>query len=296
VLSNYIRSYETRFFFLLIPTIIYSSFIAFQGDSGSDTFEYIRVYNSFVNYEDFAFFEPGLYIYFSLLKFFNFEYELVNYGHALVVAMSLYLISIKRSPLLAALYIAYIGLNVDFSTLRQSFGIHLFTIFYLMSSKIYLSAFVSMLFHASGIFALVSKILNIKFTFINLSVLFLISVLCYYLFLERYLLYGMGFLVREDFGFILQSIFLIFICYFMGYSRKILLMVALFSILPIGYRIVFFLLIIQDVKGPRIVFNKFILCGVLLLFISFKLNSFMVQSIKNDGERSIITHYEKVVF
>ena len=295
ILLSFVRTYYIRNILLFFPVVLYTTLIAFQGESGSDTFEYVRIYNSFTDYNSFPFIEPGFALYFGTLSFFSVDYELVNYSHALVVAISLYLISIKRSPILVALYIIYIGINVDFSTLRQSFGFHIFAIFYLVSNKLYLSAFTSMSFHFSGIFAVLSKFIKIKLTLRTLTILAVILVLTYFVFLQRYLLHGISFLIRDDFWFVFQTLIVLFVCYFMGYSRRVMIMICLFSIIPIGYRIVFFLLLIEQVQFTRIAI-KIITCGVILLFLVIKLNSFTIQSINNDGKRSIITHYETLVF
>ena len=295
IIFSYVISPYARRILLFFPVAFYSIFIAFQGSSGSDTFEYVRVYNNATDYLSFIFFEPAFYFYFSGLRYFDLSYEFVNYSHAFVVALSLYLIAVKRSPLLAALYVVYIGINVDFSTLRQSFGLHVFSIFYLMSERFYLSVISSTLFHFSGIFALVLKVSNINITIKYIIILIFISV-PFYFYINRYLSNGMSFLIRDDFGFILQTLIILFLCYFMGYSKRILVIIAIISVIPIGYRMVFFLLIVPHVNLTKVAANKVVVCCVLMLFLFFKLNSFVIQSVSNDGENSIVTHYERMFF
>lgn len=282
---------------LFFASFFYSVLVALKGGSGSDTFEYIRIYNSVleVPYIIFPFKEVGFYWLLVFLKSNGFSFDAVNYINAFLVFVSIFLLAVKRSPFLVVVYIAFVGINVDFSTIRQSYGIHLFSVFYLFSERMIISIVAGGMFHLSTVISIGIKVLENRLTTSKILIAGGVGTLLCVIFLERYLSQGMIFLVRSSPVFLLQSLVIAFLFYVLGYNKKVVACIFLISILPIGFRFLILFMVVIKFPNSKLKFMKRL--GVsfcLLLVLSFKLYSFSGQSIINDGERSTVLKFEEL--
>ncbi len=281
---------------IIFSISLYSCLVAFQGVSGSDSHMYLRAFQSFSDtYEAFSVFgfsEPGFWLINKAAVSLSLDFSIINYVNAVVVFFSLYYISVKRSPFLTVLYIVIIGINVDFSTIRQSLGLHVFSIVYFVFKSQFSAVVVGMLLHKSVLLSYLVNLVNSRIS-LKIVVLAVIVLLFFnYFFLQRYLAQGPGFVFREGYVFILQTFIIVAVMALLGYSKKIIISVALLSVIPIGYRVIFFFLILNEVPYPVIRFNKLVLSCVLLCLMVAKVASFTRHSLENDLERSTILHYE----
>lgn len=283
---------------LFFSSWVYAFLIAFKGESGSDTYVYKDIFDNVLSstYYSFPFKEFGSYILFYGLRSFNFSFDYINYINAFFVFFSLILLALKRSPILVIIYIAFVGINVDFSTIRQSYAIHIFTVFFLISDRLYVSMLSGLLFHYSSIIVLAVDKLKNKLDVRKVLVFIVVLCVLLVIFLERYLISGMDFIVRKSPFFLLQSFIIALIFYVLGYNKKVACTVFFISFIPVGFRFLLFFMVVLPYPNKSFkLFNKVVLLSFLLLLLVFKLYSFSVQSIQNDQDRSIVTRYEYLV-
>ena len=292
LLSSFFKSKLIKFPLSFIGVAMYSFLVAFRGASGSDTFVYVYVYERINTAFAYPFIEPGVKFLFGLMSYFDFSYDVVNMFQAILVFVSLTYLLLRKTPFVVVLYIFFIGLNVDFSTLRQSISLHVFVILIYFFRNQIIATVIAGLFHVSSIFSYVVKIVGAKITFLKLVVLSIFLVFFKFMFLDRYLTDGQDFIVRSDFGFLLQTFTLIFVMTLMGYSKRVLLSVFFISFIPIGYRLIFFFLVLTPAEKPKVGFNKVILSFVLIFVVALKLYSFGIQSVENDGINSVVLFYD----
>jgi len=115
-----------------------------------------------------------------------------------------------------------------------------------------------------------------------------------YLFVSRYIEFYSLYLVRDNFNWIAQSLAIIFYMVFKGYGVVNVFFVALMSYVPIGYRLIAF---VFPVLVPRHISGRYDIIVAMFIFLvsPIKLWSYSVQSIQNDGDNSIILHYDGFV-
>lgn len=283
----------------IFSIFIYSLLVAFKGDSGSDTFLYLRAFDSYYDYStlsDFGFSDLGFGFIYQVVNYFNLNFDYINYINAVLIFFSLNLLSKYKNNYIVVVFIAIVGLNIDFSTIRQSYAIHIFIIIYLVTKRQSLSVIVAFLFHKSS---LLSYIVNLSHTKLSIkkalpffSMFSVIFYFFYVFYLNRYIEVGSTFLFRNGFNFIVQIVLIVLILYLLGYENKILIVCALIMIIPIGYRVFSFFLIMESVKVTNIKFNRILLFNLTLILFLLKVFSFSNQSILNDSERSTILHYQ----
>nr|QOS24951.1 hypothetical protein VP352_00015 [Vibrio parahaemolyticus] len=282
---------------------IYCLLIAFKGQAGSDTDLYYIAYSNYANdYKSFymagGFSEIGFWLinYFGFFSGFSFVY--VNIVSAIFVFFSLYLVGVKKNPLLLLFYIPFVGFNIDFSTIRFSIAFHCFVILFLLFDRPFFSSVISGFFHKFGFLFFSVNFINISLKklkgihyFFFLIVLAPIGYYFYTEFIERYLAYGSQFVFRDGFSFLLQSFLVLFICCLARFPVKNSIAIFLISMIPVGFRICGILILVSDLKKSSIIFNKVILYFILIFFFFAKLISFTNASLSIDGHKSIILHY-----
>lgn len=293
VLAEFVKGRLIKNFTRAVSILIYTSLIAFKGGSGADTSLYIRLFEHnlsfvevFYSFSDFAFV-----LLFASLSDAGFSFYSLNYINAILAFFSLYYIATKKNGYLVVLYISFIGINVDFSTLRQSISIHVFSIVYFYFNSQFLAVIVAVGFHKSAIFAYLNKLKDKKITKIQFFYLVLLLTFFYYFFLVRYLQYGTSFLYRDSYLFLFQSLIVCFFMYMLKFRGISIVFVFFLFFLPIGFRLIFFTLIMDRSSLPNVKFNKLALGGLLLVFTLSKLYSFTSQSISINGDRSVVNHY-----
>lgn len=292
LLSSFCKSKLVNTSFSSLGVFLYSSLVALRGTSGSDTFVYVYVYERINTSFLYPFYEPGVKILFQLMSYLNFPYEFVNFFQAVLVFISLTYLVWNKSAFVVVLYIFFVGLNVDFSTLRQSISMHVFVVLIYSFRNQLFATVLAGLFHLASLFSYIVRISTTRINLFKLIVLFVFLVFFKFMFLDRYLSDGQSFIFRSDFGFLLQSLMLISVMTLMGYSRRVLLCVFFLSFIPIGYRLVFFFLVLSPAERPRVGLNKVVLSFVLLFVVALKLYSFSLQSIENDGVNSVVLFYD----
>ncbi|WP_029828764.1 EpsG family protein [Vibrio parahaemolyticus] len=282
---------------------IYCLLIAFKGQAGSDTDLYYIAYSNYANdYKSFymagGFSEIGFWLinYFGFFSGFSFVY--VNIVSAIFVFFSLYLVGVKKNPLLLLFYIPFVGFNIDFSTIRFSIAFHCFVILFLLFDRPFFSSVISGFFHKFGFLFFSVNFINVSFKklkgihyFFFFIVLAPIGYYFYTEFIERYLAYGSQFVFRDGFSFLLQSFLVLFICCLARFPVKNSIAIFLISMIPVGFRICGILILVSDLKKSSIIFNKVILYLILIFFFFAKLISFTNASLSIDGHKSIILHY-----
>lgn len=290
LLSTFFKE-KCKLFFLLIGIVIYSILVAFKGYSGSDTIYYYHIFSENISYKDTAFYEPGFIFIKDLVKFFGGDFNYINYIQSFIVFLSLFLMARKQNVYIVCIYITLCGLTIDFSTLRQSFSLHLFTIVFFLFDNKAISTFISGFFHFSSIFSYVNKFFFVKLKrFIILIPFFLIF---YFLFLRRYLDEGDEFIFRSGFSWLLLLVTYSFSFYLAGYRGRQLLFMSLLLYFPIGFRVIAYLLVVEKPKKEMLLLNNKIFIFLFLVVISWlKIHSYSLQSVKYDMERSVILHYE----
>jgi len=274
--------------YLYTPAIlIYCFLISTKGTSGSDGAIYFSYFNDQAALST-AFIEPGFYAISSVLHALDLPFDFINIIHAIIAFFSLRNLS-RKNPIITAIYIVFFGINIDFATIRQAFAFHIFSIL-LESNRMpfakKFSPFFAATFHLSAIATSVAS-LRAKKVFLILAPIF-IGLGAYYI--PRYLDYT-EYLVRSDANFILQAILVYALLYSINCSRKIIgLMVGLFLI-PIGFRFaVYALPFISDAKSR----NKYIAIFLILIAGTLKTSSFVEQSVKNDGEKGTVMHFQEM--
>lgn len=292
LVTPFLDNNKFRHLAAFLSIFIYSYLIAVKGESGSDTFLYVDLFQKHGSTLTFSFIEPGIIWFFQGINQITSEYYIVNFFHSVLVGFSLWLLYKNKDPYVLVVYIIYIGINVDFSTLRQSISFHCFVLMWFLLKNQLIASLLASVFHVSAIFSYAYNLTNMKF---RAPLIILAGGLCvfiYYFFLIRYLEVGRDFIFRSDAVFFLQSLFLVLLLYLMGYKKKILFVIFILSAIPIGFRLVFFYLVFCPSPLPNRLSNKLFLGFLLIVFLSVKLQSFTAQSIENDGERSTIRHFD----
>ncbi len=293
MLSDFVRIKFFRSAMCYGAILIYSLLIAFKGVSGSDTFFYERLYYSeftfgslFLTFSD-VFFISLMYVF----KKASLNFDALNYLNAILAFVSLNLLAKNKSASLVVLYISLIGLNLDFSTMRQSYGMHVFSILYFSYNSFFLSFVLSFGFHKSAIFSFISKLKSHNLSLKGLLILLSFSFVFYFLFLQRYMSVGSSFLSRDGYGFIFQSLIVCSIMFLLRFDRKIIILTFFILYFPVGYRVLFFLFVMEYSYLPKLKANQMTLIVLLMVFSFAKVSSFSSQSISIDGKRSVVLHY-----
>lgn len=264
-------------------TAAYCGLVAIRGESGSDTFVYKLLYYGDINYSIFS--EPGLIYIFRLFNNLGFSFDTFIYFQGLICFYSLFLMKKKAGNSAIIFYIIFFGLNIDFSTLRQSIALHLLVIIAFHIRGIWPSIFVTLI-HYGAIFSLV---LRTKWTF--QIMLFLPIYIIGTLIFERYIDLTYVYFVRDDYTWFIQTAAICFFLIAKGYGMINVALIGVLSYFPLGYRIIAFMIPIQT---PRHVVGKreAITALALLLVSPIKLYSYADQSIVNDQQRSVILYFE----
>ncbi|NVC65324.1 hypothetical protein FC652_19770, partial [Vibrio sp. 05-20-BW147] len=185
ILSDFVRIKFIRSSMCYGAILIYSLLIAFKGGSGSDTFLYERLYSSEFTFTSlFLTFSDVLFV--SLMYIFKknlLHFDTFNYLNSILVFISLNLLAKRKSASLVVLYISLIGLNLDFSTMRQSYGMHVFSILYFSFSSFGLSFILSLGFHKSAIFSFISNLNKYKLSLKSILLIFSFALVFYFIFL-----------------------------------------------------------------------------------------------------------------
>lgn len=273
--------------FSFIGIFVYSMTVASRGESGSDTFLYVALFEQPGLFR--AFQEPAIPYLFEILRNINLSFQAVLVLQGILCFFSLYLIWKNSGARLVAFYIALFGVNIDFSTLRQSFGLHILVILALGFKHKYLPL-LAVTFHvwtAAGFAAFAKGKLAIALS-LGLGVVA-------FFYLRQYLDEGLSFLVREDSTWIVQAVFAIMFLHLEGVTTRWLMLAAVLLAVPIGYRVLACLFPFFPIKrvSPRLAIFSALL---LLTFTYFKLSSFERQSLENDGDRSVVRHFGKGLF
>lgn len=293
ILSDFVRIKLIRSSMCYGAILIYSLLIAFKGSSGSDTFFYERLYFSeftfsslFLNFSD-VLFVSLMYIFKKGLL----HFDTLNYLNAILAFISLNLLAKSKSASLVVLYISLIGLNLDFSTMRQSYGMHVFSILYFSFNSFFLSFILSFGFHKSAIFSFISNLNKHKLSFKSILLIFSFALVFYFIFLQRYMSVGASFLSRGGYGFIFQSLIVCGIMFLLRFDKKTIIITFVVLYFPVGYRVLFFIFVMDYSCLPKLKFNQISLIFLLIAFSFVKTSSFSSQSISIDGERSVVLHY-----
>ncbi|EMK6668398.1 EpsG family protein [Vibrio fluvialis] len=277
--------------FIVIGLLFYSYLVAFKGGSGSDTIYYYTIFEQNLSHAETAFHEPGFGLLKDLVKYFNGDYNVINYIQSLLVFLSLFLLSRNQGVFIVSIYISLCGLTIDFSTLRQSLSFHLFVIVFFVIESRPIAAFLSSFFHYSSLFSFINKfyLLSIKRLFYLISFV----VIFYFVFLNRYLDEGLQFVFRSGFSWLVLFAVYSFAFYLVGYRYRQLVFISMLLYFPIGYRVISYLLVVdKPIVIPRSFSKKLMLLAFFMLITWLKVYSFSEQSINNDKERSVILHYE----
>lgn len=297
IIAGFIKTKILKNISIYLALSVYSFLVSFRSFSGSDTFVYLNIYNQIEIEHVYPFIEPGLKWVFGLMNFFDFPYDVVNYIQGSLVFISLCFLTKNKSPFVVVLYIAFIGINVDFSTLRQSLSVHIFIIFLWLFKNKLLSTIFSAMFHLSAIFSFIANVVNVKLSIWKVVALVCVAIVLKLLFLDRYLAVGQDFVFRTDLVFLIQSFTLIFLMFLMGYDKKSLAYVFIISFVPIGYRLILFFIVLSPIDinrwSNKTLVGKLLLSVLLMFFVSLKMYSFSVQSLANDGLNSVVLFYEK---
>lgn len=292
IIAGFIKTKILKNISIYLALSVYSFLVSFRSFSGSDTFVYLNIYNQIEIEHVYPFIEPGLKWVFGLMNFFDFPYDVVNYIQGSLVFISLCFLTKNKSPFVVVLYIAFIGINVDFSTLRQSLSVHIFIIFLWLFKNKLLSTIFSAMFHLSAIFSFIANVVNVKLSIWKVVALVCVAIVLKLLFLDRYLAVGQDFVFRTDLVFLIQSFTLIFLMFLMGYDKKSLAYVFIISFVPIGYRLILFFIVLSPIDinrwSNKTLVGKLLLSVLLMFFVSLKMYSFSVQSLANDGLNSVV--------
>lgn len=304
LISGCSKSRNMQLFLCAAAIVLYSSLVAFKGVAGSDTDIYYYVYMTFSSsYFDFSKFggfnEPGFWLLNHILHLLGLPFSALNVLNAVLIFLSLFTVCRKVGVIPLLVYIPFVGLNIDFSTMRFSFAFHLFIIFYLSNQKAFLSSIVAGMFHGFGFlfFILVLfRTFDLKKTpwykFLTLAMVLFISLFFMYEnFLLRYLGAGTQFLFRDGFGFILQSMLLYGICFIGRIGKRDSLSIILLSFIPVGFRVAGIYILLSSYQPPKLLLN-FLLFYLLIAYLFFaKLYSFTKSSLLIDENKSVILHY-----
>ena len=297
IIAGFIKTKILKNISVYLALSVYSFLVSFRSFSGSDTFVYLNIYSQIEIEHVYPFIEPGLKWVFGLMHFFDFPYDVVNYIQGSLVFISLCFLTKNKSPFVVVLYIALIGINVDFSTLRQSLSVHIFIIFLWLFKNKLLSTIFSAMFHLSAIFSFIANVVNVKLSIWKVVALVCVAIVLKLLFLDRYLAVGQDFVFRTDLLFLIQSFALIFLMFLMGYDKKSLAYIFIISFVPIGYRLILFFIVLSPIDinrwSNKTLVGKLLLSVLLMFFVSLKMYLFSVQSLANDGLNSVVLFYEK---
>jgi hypothetical protein len=272
----------------------YAILIGFRSNTGSDTFVYQNYFYD-RSYPSANFVEPGVGFLFDVFNVFDVNFDMFIFFHGIIVFIGLLVLLRYKDCLFVAFYIVLIGINVDTSTLRQSLALHFFLISMFVFRHYAISTLIASLFHLSSISSFFSKISSIRFSALSVSAIAIFSFIFYYLFLSRYLEVGQGFLFREGFSFIAQTLFVFMFVVISGYKVSIITFSTFLSIIPIGYRVIFFVLVTSEsLLRPKNTINHLLLVVVMILYSSVKISSFYYQSSFNDAERSVVQFFDRL--
>lgn len=298
------KSNNFKFSLGTVAIFLYSALVAFKGEAGSDTYVYYQAYLnfsdsylSFKNYSGFR--EPGFWFLNYLSSKANFDFSFLNFLNSIVIFFSL-LLSLKKIGAISLLiYIPFVGLNVDFSTMRFSFALHVFVILYFYSGRVFLSAFFSGLFHSFGFLFFIPVVFKeydfykIKwYEFLGGGGMLLVGLLYMYNeFVERYINEGEQFIFRDGAGFMFQTALIFAICIISRLKRRDSFMILFLSIVPVGFRVAGVFILLSTFRTPRKLINVIVLYFLVFFLYFAKLYSFSIASFQIDGSRSVITHY-----
>lgn len=284
LLSSVVRHSNLSNAIFLSGSLVYCLLIALRGDSGSDTFLYKLFYEKQVDY--LTFLEPGLPYIFEALSIIGLPFEGMLCLQAALCFYSLIILRKTSGSSAVIFYILFFGLNIDFSTLRQSIALHLIIIsaYHVKNSlpAIFLSSI-----HFGALFSLLSRLSMRSF------LLYLIPVsLVALFFIQRYLDLVNEYFIRDDYGWIMQTLAIMFFMYAKGYGFTSTCIAGAFSYIPIGYRLLAYII---PVMKPRVVNGRsdFIVALVLCLASPIKLYSFSSQSLQNDGDKSVVFYFNE---
>lgn len=282
-ISAGIYKYKLAKFLFIVGIIIYCCLIAFRSNSGSDTFIYQDIYEGNIDYS--VFIEPGLIYLFKVGNFLDLSFNYFLIFQAIICFWSLLLMKRLSGYSSIIFYVIFFGLNIDFSTLRQSIALHflIITTFYIKS---FWPSIVFSSIHIGSIFSLFFRT-NLKYQIITLGIL-LVTVS---IFFQRYENHLNLYFYRSNNDWIMQTMAIIMYLMLKRYSNISIALIGFFSYFPIGFRLIAFMF---PMLTPKYIFGRYdFIAAIMLLIISpVKLSSYSEQSISNDLEKSVVVHYE----
>lgn len=296
LIASFVSNRTYRFALSVPLCFFYSLLIGFRSNTGSDTFLYQNFFYD-RSYPSANFVEPGVEVLFDTFNVFNSNFDMFIFFHGIIVFIGLLALLRYKDSLFVAFYIVLIGINVDTSTLRQSLALHFFMISVFIFRHYAISTVIASLFHLSSISSFFSKISSIKFSVLSVLAMATLSFAFYYLFLSRYMEVGRDFLFRDGFSFLMQTLFVFLFVVLSGYKFPIIAFSTFLSIIPIGYRVIFFVLVTSEsLLRPRNAINHLLLVMMMILYSSVKVFSFYYQSSFNDAERSVVLFFDRLFF
>lgn len=266
--------------------LIYALLVAFRGESGSDTFLYKSLFDLPIYFITFP--EPGLVLLFDIFNALGLTFDHILLLQGIMVFASLRLMSKKQGPLMVALYIVLFGLNVDMSTLRQSFATH-FLIICIMGFNARWIASLAIAIHFSSLFSFLTNLKNKK---IYIYLILVSPIIFSYI--NRYMEQSPDSLGRDSLSWIPQLIFVIVFLWLQGLSALWLLISSFLLYIPVGYRVLSYVIPFTSQKRVQR-WRHYAASFLLFLFAIVKVDSYCEQSKANDGNKSVVTHYEELL-
>lgn len=266
--------------------IMYALLVAFRGESGSDTFVYKSLFDFPIYFITFP--EPGLVLLFQLFNALGLTFDHVLLLQGFMVFVSLRLMSKKQGPLMVAFYIVLFGLNVDLSTLRQSFATH-FVIIMLMGFNSRWVGSLAVAIHFSSLFSFLTNLKNKK-----VYICLLLASPIIFAYVNRYLQESPDSLGRDSYSWIPQLIFAIVFLWLQGLKFIWLLISAFLLYIPIGYRVMSYVIPFTNKKKINR-WRHFAASFLLFIFSIVKVDSYSEQSKANDGSKSVVSYYEDLL-
>jgi hypothetical protein len=191
-------------------------------------------------------------------------------------------------------YILLFGINIDFSTLRQSIALHLAMILFRFMPLV-LASLAASFFHLSALVIPFASIRRIKLSYYHMIIPLVLAVPAVF-FLTRYLSdsEGAAYLFRQDLSWSLQYAFILAFLILKKYSAPIIAVSFITALLPIGYRV--FALIFPFATSPSVGKRSELYSSLLMLIFAVpKLVSYSHQSLSNDGINSVVLHFGSFV-
>lgn len=269
---------------LTIPAIAgYCILIAFRGTSGSDTIVYAAVLNGSIPVT--VFHEVGFQLLVHAIRSVNGGISSLEALQAIICFISLLHISRRNGGAFVALYISLFGINLDFSTMRESIALHLVSIIFMLTKRNSFFLATPSLIHIPAL----SVLLNRKLSWVSQVFLAIAAIMAYSV-IARYIEYGSEFLFRGSSAWVIQEVSILAVLWFMGFRFRFIFIASILLVIPVGYRALAYLYILQRPRASRKIYQQVAIIIVALISVA-KVVSFERQSIIANGARSVALHF-----